>query len=53
MSKKKVKATCLKCGTHDGLFITFANGERLPSYVIEIGKGIKCMECYEKEKVSA
>lgn len=53
MAKKKIKATCLDCGTHDGLFITLKNGERLPSYVLKIGEGIVCNECNSKRKVSA
>ena len=53
MAKKKIKATCLDCGTHDGLFITFADGNRLPSYVIKIGEGILCNDCDSKRKVSA
>jgi hypothetical protein len=45
---KKVKATCTHCGTHDGLFITLRNGERLPSYTIKIGAGIICNDCKDK-----
>lgn len=45
---KKVKATCTKCGTHEGLFIVLGNGSRLPSYTIKIGQGIVCNECKEK-----
>lgn len=50
MAKRKVKATCLDCGTHDGLFITLKNGERLPSYVMKIGEGIVCNDCNSKRK---
>lgn len=42
---KKSKAVCVKCGTHEGLFIVLQNGERLPSYTIKIGEGIVCNEC--------
>ena len=42
---KRAKAVCVKCGTHDGLFIVLSNGERLPSYTIKIGKGIVCNAC--------
>lgn len=42
---KKAKAVCVKCGTHEGLFITLRNGERLPSYTIKIGEGIVCNAC--------
>ena len=51
---KRVKATCLECATHEGLFITLSNGERLPSYHYVIGKGIVCNKCSDnKNKVSA
>jgi hypothetical protein len=52
MSKKK-QAVCVECGTNDGLYVTLANGERLPSYRIVIGVGIKCNECAESKRVSA
>ena len=39
---------CVKCGTHEGLFITLRNGERLPSYTIKLGEGIVCNECKRK-----
>jgi len=52
MSKKK-QAVCIECGTNDGLYITLANGERLPSYRIVIGVGVKCNECAESKRVSA
>jgi hypothetical protein len=42
---KRAKVTCIKCGTHDGLFITLGNGNRLPSYTIKIGEGIVCNTC--------
>jgi hypothetical protein len=42
---KRVKAVCVKCNTHDGLFIVLGNGERLPSYTIKIGGGIICNQC--------
>lgn len=45
---KRVKSKCVKCGTHDGLFIVLRNGERLPSYTIKIGEGIVCNECKDK-----
>ena len=46
MSKReRAKAVCVKCGTHEGLFIVLKNGERLPSYTIKIGEGIVCNEC--------
>lgn len=45
---KKAKAICVKCGTHDGLFVSLRNGQRLPSYTIKIGEGIVCNECKEK-----
>ena len=50
---KRVKATCVECATHDGLFITLRNGERLPSYHLVIGKGIVCNSCSDKAKASA
>jgi hypothetical protein len=51
---KRAKATCLECATHEGLFITLSNGERLPSYHYVIGKGIVCNKCSDnKNKVSA
>ena len=43
---KKAKAVCVKCGTHDGLFITLG-ATRLPSYTIKIGEGIICNLCKE------
>ena len=46
---KRVKATCLECATHEGLFITLSNGERLPSYHYVIGKGIVCNKCSENK----
>jgi hypothetical protein len=49
---KRVKATCVECATHEGLFITLGNGERLPSYHLVIGKGIVCNSCSDKSKVS-
>lgn len=52
MSKKK-QAVCVECGTNDGLYVTLANGERLPSYHLLIGIGIKCNECYDNKRVSA
>lgn len=48
---KRVKATCVECATHEGLFITLGNGERLPSYHLVIGKGIVCNSCSDKSKV--
>ena len=55
MSKRvKVKPVCIECATHDGLYITLGNGERLPSYHLVIGKGIVCNSCSDnKNKVSA
>lgn len=55
MSKRvKAKPVCVECNTHDGLYFTFGNGERLPSYHIVIGLGIVCNECSDnKNKVSA
>jgi hypothetical protein len=53
MAKKKMQATCIECNTHDGLYITLGNGERLPSYHVVIGKGIVCNECSDKQKVNA
>ena len=44
---KKAKVTCIKCGTHDGLFIMLGT-TRLPSYTIKIGEGIVCNECKDK-----
>jgi hypothetical protein len=41
---KRVKAVCVKCGTHDGLFIMLG-ATRLPSYTIKLGEGIICNEC--------
>jgi hypothetical protein len=52
MSKKK-QAVCVECGTNEGLYVTLANGERLPSYRIVIGVGIKCNECAESKRVNA
>lgn len=43
---KKTKAVCVRCGTHDGLFITLG-ATRLPSYTIKIGEGIICNLCKE------
>ena len=49
MSKReRAKASCVKCGTYEGLFITLRNGERLPSYTIKIGEGIICNGCKDK-----
>ena len=48
---KRVKAACVECATHEGLFIVLGNGERLPSYHLVIGKGIICNECSDKVKV--
>jgi hypothetical protein len=49
MSKReRAKASCVKCGTYEGLFITLGNGERLPSYTIKIGEGIVCNACKDK-----
>jgi hypothetical protein len=45
---KRAKSKCVKCGTHEGLFIVLRNGERLPSYTIKIGEGIVCNECKDK-----
>ena len=55
MSKRvKTKPACVVCNTHDGLYFTFGNGERLPSYHIVIGLGIVCNECSDnKNKVRA
>ena len=50
MARKKVKATCVECATHEGLFIVLGNGERLPSYHLVIGKGIVCNSCSDKAK---
>ena len=54
MSKRvKAKPVCVECNTHDGLYFTLGNGERLPSYHIVIGLGIVCNECSDnKNKVS-
>ena len=52
MGKKK-QAVCVECNTHEGLYVTLANGERLPSYRIVIGVGIKCNECADSKRVSA
>ena len=41
---KKTKVVCVKCGTHDGLFM-MRGATRLPSYTIKIGEGIICNEC--------
>ena len=52
MSKRvKAKPVCIECATHDGLYITLGNGERLPSYHLVIGKGIVCNSCSDKSKV--
>lgn len=45
---KKNKPTCTQCGSNEALYITLANGERLPSYVMKIGQGIFCNPCNEK-----
>lgn len=50
MARKKVVPTCMECGSHDSLFITLSNGERLPSYTIKIGQGILCNSCKERGK---
>jgi hypothetical protein len=44
---KRAKAVCVKCGTHDGLFIMLG-ATRLPSYTIKLGEGIVCNECRDK-----
>ena len=45
---KRAKAVCVKCGTHEGLFVSLSNGKRLPSYTIKIGEGIVCNACKSK-----
>ena len=45
---KRARAKCIKCDTHEGLFIVLGNGERLPSYTIKIGEGIVCNACKDK-----
>ena len=52
MARKKIKPVCIECATHDGLYITLGNGERLPSYHLVIGKGIVCNSCSDKAKAS-
>ena len=47
---KRAKAVCVKCNTHDGLFVMLRNGERLPSYTIKIGEGIVCNACKGESK---
>jgi len=52
MAKKKVQASCVDCGTIDGLYVTlnFADGvKKLPSYTYVIGKGVVCNECKGKK----
>jgi hypothetical protein len=52
MAKKSKQASCVRCGTIDGLYIFFANGEKLPSYRLMIGEGVVCNECAD-QKVGA
>ena len=53
MAKKKNLPVCSVCGSNDALYIQLANGSRLPSYVMKIGRGIWCNDCNEREKASA
>lgn len=50
MPKLKNKPVCVSCGSNEALFITLRNGERLPSYVMKIGRGIWCNACNDKEE---
>lgn len=45
---KRAKAVCVKCGTHEGLFIMLGT-TRLPSYTIKLGEGIICNACKSEE----
>ena len=45
MSKVKEKPICMVCKSHDALFITLKNGERLPCFTYLIGQGIICPDC--------
>jgi hypothetical protein len=49
MPKLKSKPACVSCGSNEALYITLKNGERLPSYVMKIGRGIWCNKCNEME----
>lgn len=48
--KSKSLPICSGCGSNEALYVTFANGERLPSYVMAIGVGIFCPPCNDKRK---
>ena len=50
MAKRKNIPVCVNCGSNETLYITLKNGERLPSYVIKIGKGIWCNPCDKASK---
>jgi hypothetical protein len=53
MKTKKKQASCVQCGTEDGLYVTieFADGvKKFPSYTLVIGKGIFCNKCKEENK---
>lgn len=47
---KKALPVCLGCGSNEALYITLANGERLPSYSMVMGVGIFCPPCNDKRK---
>lgn len=51
MSKRaKSKPVCAGCNSNDALYVTLANGDRLPSYSMVIGVGIFCPACNDKRK---
>lgn len=43
--KNKSLPVCVQCGSNEALYVTLKNGERLPSYVMRLGKGIFCNPC--------
>lgn len=54
MAKTKVLPKCSVCGSHDALFVTLGNGERLPSYVIKVATGkMVCYSCNDMQKQNA
>jgi hypothetical protein len=44
---KKNQKVCKACGSHDALYVSLRNGERLPSFAIVIGEGIYCHPCHK------
>jgi hypothetical protein len=53
MKTKKKQASCVQCGTEEGLYVTIelADGvKKFPSYTLVIGRGIFCNKCKEENK---